>query len=133
MSLSELRALHNQGAPLRKKPVNAEDAIQADFFRVARLMYPQLGKLLYHACNEGRRNPSRSKRVGIVAGVPDVHLALSNGTCHSLYIEFKAGKNKQTPEQAEFQKQAEAAGNRYVICYSASEAIEELKKYLKGL
>lgn len=133
MTIEEYRQRHNAGSKKRRKPVNEEDAIQAEFFEKARLMFPQLGKLLYHACNEGKRNPGRSKRIGIVAGVADVHLAMSNGTYNSLYIEFKAGRNKQTAEQVEFQKQAEMANNRYVVCYSALEAINKLKEYLKCL
>lgn len=107
-----------------------EDDIQEAFFIAARIMFSKLGKLLYHACNEGKRNPVRSKKIGIVSGVADVHLPIPNKDYHSLYIEFKAGSNKQTPEQIEFEKQVKAAGNEYVVCYSAASAIEILKDYL---
>lgn len=107
-----------------------EDSIQEAFFNAARVMFPAIGKRLYHACNEGKRNPRRSKKIGIVSGVADVHLSIPNKFYASLYIEFKAGSNKQTPEQKEFQKQVEEAGNKYAVCYSADEAIGILKYYL---
>lgn len=119
------------GVKPKRKLSHDEDDIQAEFFRVASLMFPMLDKLLYHACNEGKRNAKRAKRIGIKAGVPDVHLAIANNEHHSLYIEFKSGSNKQTPDQIEFQKQAESAGNKYVVCYSVNEAIEILKEYLR--
>lgn len=115
----------------RSKPKHIEDDIQAEFFFNASILFPKLDKLLYHACNEGKRDPKRAKRIGIKSGVADVHLAIANHQYHSLYIEFKAGKNTQTDEQIEFQKQVEAAGNKYVVCYLAAEAIEILKEYLK--
>lgn len=115
----------------RSKPKHIEDDIQAEFFFNSSILFPKLDKLLYHACNEGKRDPKRAKRIGIKSGVADVHLAIANHQYHSLYIEFKAGKNTQTDEQIEFQKQVEAAGNKYVVCYLAAEAIEILKEYLK--
>lgn len=115
---------------IKKIRGHEEDSIQEAFFNAARVMFPAIGKRLYHACNEGKRNPQRSKKIGIVSGVADVHLAIPNKFYASLYIEFKAGTNKQTPEQKEFQKQVEEAGNKYVVCYSAEEAIGILKYYL---
>jgi len=109
---------------------HSEDDIQIAFIRTAKVMFPKLGKLLYHACNEGKRNPRRSKAIGIESGVADIHLAIPNKNYHSLYIEFKSGKNKQTPEQIEFQKQVTSVGNHYVVCYSAVEAIDILREYL---
>lgn len=108
-----------------------EDDIQAEFFIKASVIFPKLDKLLYHACNEGRRDPKRSKRIGIKSGVADVHLAIANRSYHSLYIEFKAGTNTQTDEQIEFQRQIQRAGNLYIVCYSAADAIEILRYYLK--
>lgn len=108
-----------------------EDNIQAEFISLACMLYPKLDKLLYHACNEGKRNPKRAKKIGIKSGVADIHLALANKKYHSLYIEFKTHQNKQTESQIEFQRQVEAVGNKYIVCYSANEAIDVLKEYLE--
>lgn len=105
--------------------------MQANFFNTVAILFPKLDKLLYHPCNEGKRNPRLSKKIGIKSGVADVHLAIGNHQYNSMYIEFKAGKNTQTDEQMLFQKQAEAAGNKYIVCYSDAEAVEALKEYLK--
>lgn len=51
-------------------------------------------------------------------------------TFASLCIEFKTRVGKQSEEQKEFQKQAESCRNKYVVVRSASQAIEELRKYL---
>ena len=48
----------------------------------------------------------------------------------SLCKEFKTRVGKQSEEQKEFQKQAESCRNKYVVVRSASQAIEELQKYL---
>lgn len=50
----------------------------------------------------------------------------------SLHIEFKHGKNKLTPEQEAFKKQQEEQGRKCVVCYSADEGVEAIKKYLRG-
>lgn len=120
-----------KGTKAKRFMGHEEDNIQAEFFFKAAILFPKLDKLLYHACNEGKRDPKRAKRIGIKSGVADVHLAIANHQYHSLYIEFKAGKNTQTDEQIAFQKQVEAAGNKYVVCYLAAEAIQILKEYLK--
>lgn len=50
----------------------------------------------------------------------------------SLWIEFKHGKNKLTSEQEVFKTQQEKQGRKCVVCYSADEGIEAVKKYLRG-
>jgi hypothetical protein len=76
------------------------------------------------------------KRTGMKAGQFDYEFKkkwnhMTNNTI-GLHIEFKHGKNKLTPEQETFKKQQESQGRKCVVCYSADEAIEAVKKYLRG-
>jgi len=71
-------------------------------------------------------------RRGMKKGVADFLFDHSShdGKYRNLWIEFKANKNKQTPEQIEFQKRAENSGSKYIICYNRDNAIKEIKSYL---
>lgn len=60
----------------------------------------------------------------------DYLLPVANEKYHSLWIEFKANRNKQTVIQKQFQELMEECGNKYVICHDLDEAIEELRLYL---
>ena len=95
--------------------------------------YPEL-KLLYHITNEGKRslaNGAALKRAGLKKGVPDLCLPCAKGGYHALYIEMKKDKNcKPSKDQKEWLANLNAAGNLAVVCHSADEAIETLKRYL---
>ena len=95
--------------------------------------YPEL-KLLHHIPNGGRRDArtgAMMKRQGVKAGVPDLHLPVSRGKYHSLYIEMKTDKGRPTDTQKEWLDALNAEGNMAVICHSADEAIAVIKLYLK--
>ena len=95
--------------------------------------YPEL-KLLHHIPNGGRRDArtgAMMKRQGVKAGVPDLHLPVSRGKYHSLYIEMKTDKGRPTETQKEWLDALNAEGNMAVICHSAEEAIAVIKLYLK--
>lgn len=90
--------------------------------------------LLFAVPNGGKRSKSTAaslKAEGALSGVADLILLKSNGVFSSLCIEMKAGKNKQSDEQIKWQKEAEKAGNKYVVCYSLDEFIIEIENYLK--
>lgn len=114
-----------------------------------RAQYPQYAMLLTHPINEGsghsqidRRRQGIHKAEGAVAGVPDLLLFMA-AECieeefdydvdyyyHSLGIEFKTLKGKQSQEQKDFQKIFEAAGNKYIIVRSFEEFKEEINDYI---
>lgn len=63
--------------------------------------YPELA-LMYHIFNEGKRNPSKAKALGIKSGVPDICLPVARGGKHGAYIEMKklyGGKLTENQEQ----------------------------------
>lgn len=98
-----------------------------------RLQYPALGRLMFAVPNghyRSKRTACILKGEGIVAGVADLILLVPNKKYASLCIEMKAGKGRQTELQAQFQRDAELFGNRYVICRSFDEFRDTVNEYL---
>ena len=62
------------------------------------------------------------KESGTLAGVADLIVVGNGGKV--LFVEMKAGRNKQEDNQILFQKNVERLGHKYVICRS----IEGFKK-----
>ena len=94
--------------------------------------YPML-KNIYHAANEGKRNPATGKRMvseGLKKGVPDLCLPVPRGSYGALYIDMKIKPNKPTQAQEECIRDFRSAGNLVCVCYSAEEAIKIIERYL---
>lgn len=97
------------------------------------LRYPKLSPLLFAVPNGGSRNKLEAvnlKRQGVKAGVADLILLFPRGGHGALLIEMKYGKGRQRDTQKSWQRTAEAAGYRYVICRKLDEFMCEVKKYL---
>ena len=95
--------------PKKVKPKrnNLEAVIQTQFFTWLTHEMPAIRKVSYHIPNGAKRHPAVAlelKSQGLTPGVLDVFIACPSKGYHGLYIEFKAGKNKLTKEQAEFKK-----------------------------
>lgn len=98
-----------------------------------RLQYPKLATLLFAVPNGGSRNAieaARMKGEGVTAGVADLLLLVPGNGYHGLAIEMKAGKNKQTEKQIEWQKAVEAQGYRYIVCRSFDEFRQAIQNHL---
>lgn len=98
---------------------------------------PEL-RLLHHIPNGGDRRTregAKLKRMGVLAGVPDLHLPVGRGGFHSLYIEMKYDGGKVSAEQVDFMLKAAEQNNYCCVCYTAEDAIRILDEYtsLKGL
>jgi len=120
----------------KKRTISHEEAnIQSEFFAQTKIFFPSIpDKLLFAIPNGGSRNKLEAinlKRQGVKPGVADVLLLIPKGGFASLCLEFKTKAGKQSPEQKEFQKQAEKCGSKYVIVRSVKEAIEKVSEYLK--
>lgn len=115
---------------------NPEDAELIKFFQYiawARLQDSRLG-LVYHVANERVCSVGAGKKLkskGVKSGVPDVTINIPSYPYHGLFIELKYGKNVLSEAQAEFGRLAKIQGYQFKVCYSADEAIEELKRYLQ--
>lgn len=103
-----------------------------DWCRWQRREHPEL-ELLHHCPNGGNRNKAEAvklKQMGVVAGVPDIHLPVPKGIYTGLYIEMKYDKGRIEQSQRDFLNLAAGYGNYCVVCYGADEAIKIIKEYV---
>ena len=113
----------------------SEHDIQAMFFQEAAWKHPEETRWMHAIPNGGARNvvvASKMKQEGVKRGVWDVFLPLPRGGYHGLYIEFKFGKGRLTPEQKEFGAYLQDQGYKTGIAYDVDGAMEILENYLKG-
>lgn len=101
--------------------------------------YPAL-EMIYAITNFHITTPRRGaylKAEGRKKAMPDLCLPVPTSSLPktyklygSLYIEMKSGKNKPTKEQLEKHEQLRGWGNKVVVCYSWTEAVNEICDYL---
>ncbi len=72
----------------------------------------------------------KAKKSGCKKGIADLFLPKTNTEFCGLYIEMKSEKGKQTPKQKEFEAFVKSQHYKYCVCYSAVEAISEIKFYI---
>lgn len=123
---------------IKRRGLGPEDIIHKQFANqiAAYGMWKKLNKDMvwnsYSASGEKRNLTTGSllKAKGLTKGFPDYHFRLKKGDImHHIYIEFKAGKNKQSFEQKEFEKSCEGVKNeRYYVAYSVDERIQILER-----
>lgn len=113
----------------------SEHETQAAFFDYIR--WKQYDRLFAIAAIPNQRKASfatgrRFKREGVLPGFPDVGVFVSRQGFHGLFIEFKHGKNRLSPEQRAVKALLESAGFRYVVSYSVDHAIAIFEEYING-
>uniref|UniRef100_A0A6H1ZER9 Putative VRR-NUC domain-containing protein n=1 Tax=viral metagenome TaxID=1070528 RepID=A0A6H1ZER9_9ZZZZ len=73
----------------------------------------------------------KAKRAGMKKGYPDIHLPVSRGGFHSLYIELKRLKGGRVePEQKAWHGRLRLEGNKVMVCRGSVEASEVIMDYL---
>lgn len=90
---------------------------------------------LFAIPNGGKRHvavAAKLKAEGVRKGIIDLCLPVSRGGYHGMWIEMKAGRNKPTPEQAEFIRWQREEGYKCVVCYDWTDARAEIEAYLKS-
>lgn len=103
-----------------------------DFCRYMEEQHPAY-RLAFHVPNERKASIQRRvalKRAGVRKGIPDIVIPVPNDKYAGLYIEMKVKPNKASSEQMAVLRHLNSVGNYAVLCWSASEAIETLKKYV---
>lgn len=109
----------------KRKPRHIEESIQVACVKWFRLQYPNL--VIFAVPNGGSRNLYEAKNMkesGTLAGVADLVIVGNGGRV--LFVEMKAGKNKQEDSQVLFQKNVEKLGHKYIICRSKEQFMKEV-------
>lgn len=92
--------------------------------------------MIFHPPNGGNRNivtAVRLKSLGVIKGVPDVMMPVSNNVNSGLAIEFKRPNGaKATPEQVNFMRLLSEQGWLVAIHTDAAEAVKEVQNYLQN-
>lgn len=117
---------------VKKRSEDTEQICVMDWAASASCRYPEL-RWLYHIPNGGSRNSAEAiklKRMGIKAGISDIHLPYAHGRYHGLYIEMKYGRNMTTQEQTEFLCDMRDAGHCVAVCHDAQSAICLIEHYV---
>jgi hypothetical protein len=111
-----------------------ESQAQSDFIRYARFVLKDRQHLIFAIPNGGSRNiieASNLKKQGVVAGVPDLFLAIPNKDYHGLFIEMKREtKSKVSDNQKEVIALLKSQGYAVEICYGFQEAVDCFNNYL---
>ena len=114
---------------------NLEHKIQAAYFKWCSYnahRHPAIGYI--HAIpNGGHRHPATAMKLkaeGVKRGIPDVFIPYPTTIFHGAYIEFKAGKNKLTPEQEQYQAWCEENDYSFITCYDFLTAMVFTMEYL---
>lgn len=97
-------------------------------------IHPQL---LWHTPNGGGRDAAEGahfKRLGVVAGVPDLFLAVPMGPWHGLFVEMKrrSAKSCATAAQRLQMRLLERRGYYCLVAKGADAAILAITAYLDG-
>lgn len=109
-----------------------EHYIQVACVNWFRYQYPQ--HLIWAVPNGGQRNAvvaAKLKAEGVLAGVPDLFVAVVRGSYSGLFVEMKAGKNKPTDEQKSVIQQLWEAGYKCEVCWSVEEFKSIIDSYLR--
>lgn len=112
-----------------------ESAIQSECVLWLWNNYRRTRGLLYHIPNGGSRTAREGatfKAMGVVAGIPDLCLAIPMNGCPALYIEMKTDIGKLSPAQSDAIGRLTSAGNRVELCRSFEEFKSIVVAYLQG-
>lgn len=112
----------------------SESQIQHGCITWFRAQYPSLSRLLFAVPNGGKRDSrtgTQMKYEGCIRGVADLILLVPKKGYASLCIEMKTLKGVQSDEQRIWQRFAERANNKYVVCRSLEEFMNEVNSYLR--
>ena len=99
-----------------------------------RFNYPNYKYLLFAIPNGGLRNARvavKLKAEGVVAGVPDLFLAIGTKYANGLFIEMKQGKNKLTENQKYMKQQLENEAYMVEVVYTFDEFVKIVKRYIE--
>jgi hypothetical protein len=112
----------------------AEHNLQKACVQWFRFNYPSMKYLLFAIPNGGLRNirvATKLKAEGVVAGVPDLFLAIPNQEANGLFIEMKAGKNQLTEAQKYMIGELQGQGYQCKVCRDFDHFMQIIKNYME--
>lgn len=135
MTFDELLSQSRKGR-VRKRPSEVEHRIQQACVRWFNLQYPYLRGRLFAVPNGGRRDVvtgAKLKAEGVVAGVADLILLVTNKAFGALLIEMKKPGGIQSAAQRQWQEIVTRGGEyKYVICRSIYDFMREIRDFLNN-
>lgn len=135
MTFDELLSQSRKGR-VRKRPSEVEHRIQQACVRWFNLQYPHLRGRLFAVPNGGRRDVvtgAKLKAEGVVAGVADLILLVTNKAFGALLIEMKKPGGIQSAAQRQWQGIVTTNGEyKYVICRSIYDFMREIRDFLNN-
>ena len=101
------------------------------------IQYCNLRKIpIFHIPNGSYKSLTariKSKKEGLVSGIPDLMIPIANKEFHGLFIEMKRVKNsKVSVQQLKWIELLNKQGYKAIVCYGSSAAIKEIEEYIKG-
>ncbi len=96
--------------------------------------YPELKRLLSipNGIWTTTAQAKKAKASGLRTGVPDLHLPVSRGGFHSLWMELKHGDNKESAAQSDWLDWLHSQGHFCATCRTFDAATGVLAEYLDG-
>lgn len=135
MTFDELLSQSRKGR-VRKRPSEVEHRIQQACVRWFNIQYPHLRGRLFAVPNGGRRDVvtgAKLKAEGVVAGVADLILLVTNKAFGALLIEMKKPGGIQSAAQRQWQEIVTRGGEyKYVICRSLYDFMREIRDFLNN-
>ena len=108
-----------------------EHQLQMAFVEWFRMCYPRA--LMWATPNEGKHKVQyrvKQRRMGVLAGVPDIFIAEPKENWNGCFIEFKIKPNKPDANQKEILDKLSMRGYRTVVCYTFDEVRKVVEDYL---
>jgi hypothetical protein len=110
-----------------------EQILQVNLMNWLEHEYPEVRKSTIHIANERRTSMQQGKllkKMGVMAGVADLFIALPRSQWSGAWIELKEGKGKPSQAQKEFLARMMLNGY-FAICVTGLDAAKEvIKTYL---
>lgn len=110
----------------------SEDVLQKKCVNWFRVNYPAIA--IHHSPNGGKRDlrtAANLKRLGVLAGFPDIFIIEPRGEFHGLFIELKNGsRGHVTIKQRAFIQYLKEKNYAAFVCYSFGEFQQIVNNYL---
>lgn len=134
--LLQIQAEREAKARKRKPQAHPEHDLQVACVAWFRAQYPKDAAMLFAVPNGGRRGKVEAallKAEGVLPGVADLILLEARGGYGALCIEMKTRRrgSGQSDYQRDWQAEAEAHGNKYVVCRDQAAFCREVTAYMR--